>query len=66
MKRHIISGLVGVALCILSYFINLEGAILMGAMLLCFAIVALAEKMTEIWKARVEPTEAPEKLEPKE
>lgn len=66
MKRHIISGLVGVALCILSHFINLEGAILMGALLLCFAIVNHTEKITEIWKASVEPTEAPDKLEPKE
>lgn len=66
MKRHIISGLVGVAICILSHFINLEGAILMGAMLLCFAIVHHTEKMTEIWKDSDEPTEAPDKLEPKE
>lgn len=66
MKRHIICGLVCVALCILSHFINLEGAILMGAMLLCIAIVDHTEKMTEIWKASVEPAEAPEKLDPKE
>jgi uncharacterized membrane protein AbrB (regulator of aidB expression) len=69
MKKFLILTLLGSAICFIGNFINLQSAILMAAIILGFAVSALAEKMAPVYTCDtggMDSAETPYKLEPKE